>query len=104
MNKRRRNLDKSSEKAGWRVAEYAEALSCSKSSVNNMLAAKLVESRKLGTMRIITTPPSEAIAALDGVSLAALASEARAAQPKPAGRPRGRPRLLAREALAAAQE
>jgi hypothetical protein len=51
-------------KHGWRVAEWASAAGCSRSFVYNLLAAKQLESVKLGRSRVIITHPRDYLAAL----------------------------------------
>jgi hypothetical protein len=69
MNKRRRNRRKkdtthSPHKAGWRPDEWARDVGCSRSYVFVLLERAELDSIKLGTMRVITTPPAEYLACL----------------------------------------
>jgi hypothetical protein len=51
-------------KHGWRVAEWASAAGCSRSFVYNLLAAKQLDSVKLGRSRVIITHPADFLATL----------------------------------------
>ena len=68
MNKRRRNRLKgapaSVAKVGWRPAEWGEAVGLCRASVYNLLAARAIESVKIGAARVITTAPSDFLTSL----------------------------------------
>ena len=53
-------------KCGWRVGEWSDAIGCSKSFTYLLLAAKELDSVKLGSARIITTAPQDYLAAKKG--------------------------------------
>lgn len=53
-------------KAGWRVNEWASDAGLSRAYVYNLLKAGTVRSVKVGSRRIIVTPPGEFLAALGG--------------------------------------
>jgi excisionase family DNA binding protein len=52
------------QKAGWRVNEWAAAVGISRSRIYELLADKTIASVRFGGARIITTPPSEFLASL----------------------------------------
>ena len=49
-------------KCAWRIPEYAIALACSRSTVNNLIKRSEVETVHIGAMTVITTPPREFLA------------------------------------------
>jgi hypothetical protein len=51
-------------KAGWRVTEYMVDTGLSRATIHELIAAHRLESVKLGSARIITTPPAEFLAGL----------------------------------------
>ena len=68
----RRRLDKIERKGeqddrrkfGWRVVEWSEAVGCSRALTYEFLAAKRIESVKLGSARVITTHPQDFLGSL----------------------------------------
>ena len=55
-------------KSGWRIPQWADETSVSRSTVYNLLDAKRIEAVKLGRARIITTPPGEFLQSLKAAS------------------------------------
>lgn len=51
-------------KVGWRIPEWSRDVGCGKSTTNELIREKKIDSVKLGTARIITTPPGEFLASL----------------------------------------
>jgi hypothetical protein len=52
------------DKAGWRPGEWSAATGVSRSLTYELLAAKRIDSVKLGSARIITTAPDVFLASL----------------------------------------
>jgi hypothetical protein len=46
-------------KAGWRVNEWAHDVGLSRAFVYELLAARKIESVKIGSARVITTTPAQ---------------------------------------------
>jgi predicted DNA-binding transcriptional regulator AlpA len=59
-----RDTKPSPDKCGWRVNEFAAATGISRSLVYEKINEGLIDSVKLGTARIVTTSPSDFLAAL----------------------------------------
>jgi hypothetical protein len=51
-------------KAGWRVVEFMCDTGLSRATVHELIAAHRLDSVKLGSARIITTPPAKFLAGL----------------------------------------
>lgn len=51
-------------KAGWRVSEWAADCGVSRAFTYNLLGAGRIDSVKVGSARIITTPPAAFLASL----------------------------------------
>jgi hypothetical protein len=49
-------------RVGWRPNEWADSFGCCTATVWNLIAAKELDTVKIGGMRIITTSPAEYIA------------------------------------------
>lgn len=64
MDAMRDNNQVAAEKCGWRVNEWAAATGTSRSQAYKLLDDGRIASVKLGTARIITTPPREFLASL----------------------------------------
>lgn len=47
------------DKAGWRVGEWADDVGVSRSYVYELISTGAIKSVKIGTARIIVTPPRE---------------------------------------------
>jgi hypothetical protein len=50
--------------AGWRIKDWGQAVSLSRSSVFNLLRDLRIEARKYGRSTIILTPPDEFLRSL----------------------------------------
>jgi hypothetical protein len=57
----------SGKKVGWRVSEWATAVGLCRATVYNLLAEGQLRSVKLGTARIILTPPADFLESLESV-------------------------------------
>ena len=57
-------------KFGWRVVEWSEAVGCSRAYTYELIAAKTIDSVKLGGARIITTHPQDFLGSLSGETAA----------------------------------
>jgi hypothetical protein len=53
-------------KCGWRVGEWSDAIGCSRSFTYLLIAAKEIDSVKLGAARVITTAPQDFLAKKGG--------------------------------------
>jgi hypothetical protein len=51
-------------KSGWRIPQWCEATGVSRSTCYNLMAAKALDSVKLGRARIIVTAPDDFLASL----------------------------------------
>jgi len=51
-------------KAGWRIPQWCQETSVSRSTCYNLMDAKRLQAVKLGRSRIILTPPSEFLRSL----------------------------------------
>jgi excisionase family DNA binding protein len=60
----KRDTQHNPDKCGWRVSEFAAATGISRSLVYEKIDEGMIASVKLGASRIITTSPSEFLAAL----------------------------------------
>ena len=63
---RRRAAAAERRKFGWRVVEWSDAVGCGRTYTYELIAAKTIESVKLGGARIITTHPQDFLASLSG--------------------------------------
>lgn len=55
----------SSEKAGWRVAEWAKNVGIGRAYTYELIRDRKIRSVKIGSARVITTPPGEFLRSLE---------------------------------------
>jgi|HubBroStandDraft_2_1064218.scaffolds.fasta_scaffold2432704_1 hypothetical protein len=58
------SAEKPASQAGWRIKDWGEAVSLSRSSVFNLLRDQRIEARKYGRSTIILTPPEDFLQSL----------------------------------------
>lgn len=109
-------MNTNTEKAAWRVAQWCQEVGVCRATANNLIAASMIESVRVGGMRLITTSPRAFLTAMaaerSDLSITQRAKTAKAAKSaakvvppedhheETGGRPRGRPRIV-REPVAA---
>ena len=81
-------------KAAWTIDEYMVATTLCRASVNNLISNEIVRSAKLGSRRLILTPPDEllSVAAERRLEITHRGSPETASRQQGRGRPRKYPR------------